>query len=353
MMNDDSKSDVARRTPVDGAKDSGGMVEQLLQAAGPGPEIPNGGAERVKSLIRPVWREGVAARTRQYSRLWLGGLATAAALVIALVSLPFFHRSTPVPLQRAVHVALIEGALEVTPPGSHVGILTAEDTRAEIPRGSLIRTGAESRAAIWLADQRSLRLDVDTELRLDSEASISLESGAIYIDSQNRSSSGVEIRTAFGTATEIGTQFEVRLEDSAVNVTVREGLVSLMHADEEHQITQGISLSLKADGSVHTGTITAYDPSWWWIQEIAPVFEIEGQTVLAFLDWVSSETGLSVSFANTETEQFAATTILHGSIEGLSPNEAPNAILPSCRLAATVDSGTLQIRRLTLDGEGP
>jgi len=68
--------------------------------------------------------------------------------------------------------------------------------------------------------------------------------------------------------------------------------------------------------------------------------------VLAFLDWVSVETGFTIRFSDREVEQLAATTILHGNIEGLSPAQAPEVILPRCRLAVTEEPGTLLVRRM-------
>jgi hypothetical protein len=230
-----------------------------------------------------------------------------------------------------------------------VSFYTSETANLEIPRGSLIRTGSGSRAALWLSDQRSLRLDSGTNLRLDSEASLSLDSGAVYVDSRGDAQTGIEVRTAFGTATDIGTQFEVRLEQETLDVKVREGLVSLARDDQDYQITQGITLSVDANGIVSTGTITPYDPAWSWAQEIAPPFDIEGRTVMAFLDWVSSETGLSIRFADTEVEQLVATTILHGSIEGLTPASAPAVILPSARLYVNEEPGALLVTPLIAD----
>jgi hypothetical protein len=344
MKNEDTETTVDIKTTGGGSDDTGGLVERLLHAAGPGPEIPEDGAARVKDLIRPMWRNEVAARSRQRGRLWVGGIAAAAALIIAMIYLPSLRPGTPVTAPQTIVLASIDGTLEVTPPGSNVEFLTAENKNAEIPRGSLIRSRSGSRAAIELTDQRSLRLDFDTELRLDSEASLSLESGAVYIDSRNDGDSGIEVRTAFGTATDIGTQFEVRLEDDTLDVKVREGLVSLSRDDGDFQITQGISFTVDSGGSVSTSAITPFDPAWSWTQEIAPVFAIEGRTVLAFLDWVSSETGLSVRFANTEVEQLAAATVLHGSIEGITPAQAPAAILPSARLAASEEPGVLLVK---------
>jgi hypothetical protein len=331
---------------------AGGMVEKLLYAAGPGPEIPEDGAARIKDQIRPVWRDVVLGRSRQRGRLWMGGIATAAALIVAAIYLPFLQPGAPTQPPRAVVVAVIDGTLEVTPPGSNVSFLTSESSDSEIPRGSLIRTNSDSRAALWLADRRSLRVDSDTGLRLDSEASVSLVAGGVYIDSSDEVGAGVEVRTALGTAFEIGTQFEVRFGPDRLDVKVREGLVALAREDEEYRITEGVVLSVGSDGGVSTASITPYDPAWTWTEEIAPPFDIEGRSVLAFLDWVSRETGFTIRFADREVERMAASTILHGTIDGLSPAQAPAAILPSARLTATEDAGTLLVRRLLTDEGG-
>jgi len=261
-----------------------------------------------------------------------GAGSPSAALIVAAVYLPSLSHIDPPPVRDGITVAVIDGTLEVTPPGERVEFFTAEEPGSEIPRGSLVRTQTGDRAALWLADGRSVRLDVNTEIRLDSEASISLDSGAVYLESSGSSTAGAEVRTSFGTARDIGTQFEVRLSGGTLDIRVREGLVSLTRDNKDYQIAHGITFSIDADGVVSTSSITAFDPVWGWTQEIAPPFEIEGRSVLAFLDWVSSETGLSIRFADPEAEQAAATTILHGTIEGLSPSEAPTVLLPVARL---------------------
>lgn len=352
MKNDDTTPRVDPRPVNRGADDTGGLVERLLNAAGPGPDIPEDGAAHVKDQIRPAWKAEVAARRRQQNRLWLGGLAAAAALLIVAIYLPFQRPDTPAPSRKMMVAAVIAGTLEVTPPGSNVEYLTADAIGREIPPGSLLRTRPGNRATVWLTDQRSLRIDAESELCLDSEASLSLVSGAVYIDAQNGGGDAIEVRTAFGTATDIGTQFEVRVGDETLDVTVREGLVSLSRDGDEIRITQGVALSIDAAGAISTAAVAAHDPMWAWVQEIAPTFEIEGQSVLAFLDWVSSETGLSVGFASSQVEQLAATTILHGSIAGLSPIEAPSVVLPGCRLAASEGPGSLLIHPIDSDEKG-
>ncbi len=43
-------------------------------------------------------------------------------------------------------------------------------------------------------------------------------------------------------------------------------------------------------------------------------------------------------------EQLAATTILHGSIEGITPAQAPAVILPSARLTVSEEPGVLLVK---------
>jgi len=330
-----------------------GLVERLLNAAGPGPEIPEGGAERIKTAIRPTWRDEVAVGARQRRRLWAGGLAAAAAVIIAVIVIPALQQGQVETRSDGIVPALIDGGLEITPPGSTVSFLGPDDTGSIIPDGSLVRTRRGHRAALRLTGGQSLRLDDDTVIRLDSERSISLDSGAVYISSAGGAGAGVEVRTALGTATEIGTQFEVRIELGSLDVKVREGLVSLSRDADDYQIANGIRLSVDAAGVVTTSSISAYDPAWAWTQEIAPAFDIEGRSALAFLDWVSSETGLAVRFASAEVEHSAATTLLHGTIAGLSPADTPAAVLPTCGLTAIEETGALLVLSLSSEESHP
>lgn len=326
-----------------------GLVERLLTAAGPGPEIPEGGADRIKAAIRPSWQNEVAYRARQRRRLWAGAMAAAAALVITVIVVPRLQRGHLPVGPGAITLEVADGGIEITPPGSKVTFLGPDDAGSVIPEGSLLRTRGGHRASFRLTGGASLRIDDNTVVRIDSERSVSLDSGAVYISSTVGMSSGVEVRTAFGTAIDIGTQFEVRLEQNNLDVKVREGIVSLTRGSDEYQITHGILLSVGADGEVTTASITTYDSAWAWTQEVAPPFVIEGRSALAFLDWVSAETGLSVRFSDAAVEQVAASTLLHGTIEGLAPVETPSAVLPTCGLRAVEEAGALLVRPLDPD----
>ncbi len=352
MSNQDGtpRDDSARFGSVDPA--DGELVERLLSSAGPGPAIPAEGADRVKNSIRQMWQDEVAAAARQRRRLWASGLAAAAAAIIAVVVVPRIHQGPAERGRGGIVVDVVAGGLEVTPPGSTVSFLGPDDVGSLIPGGSLVRTRSGHRAALRLAGGTSLRIDDDTTVRLDSERSISLDSGAVYLSSDGGAGSGVEVRTGLGTATEIGTQFEVRYEHDGLEVRVREGLVSLSRGADEYQIANGIGLSIDPGGEVTTAPISAFDPAWAWTQEIAPSFEIEGRSALALLDWVSSETGLAVRFADGDVERLAAATLLHGTIRGLAPSDAPSAVLPTCGLSAVAEPGALLIVRFDPAADG-
>lgn len=338
--NDDSARFSSRKPPAEG------MVERLLNAAGPGPKIPEGGADRVKAAIRSQWENEVAVAARQRRRLWAGGLAAATAVIVAVVVIPRLQMTERPTAPVAITLEVASGDLEITPPGSTVSFLGPDDAGSIIPDGSLVRTAPGHRAALRLTGGQSLRIDDATTVRLDSERSISLDSGAVYISSTEGSGHGVEVRTALGTATEIGTQFEVRLEYDTLDVGVREGRVSLTRGAEEFEINHGVWFSIDGEGVVTTASITPWDSAWVWTQEIAPAFDIEGRSALAYLDWVSGETGLSVRFADAAVEQVAASTLLHGTIEGLAPSETPAAVLPTCGLTADEEPGVLVVRPL-------
>ena len=85
---------------------------------------------------------------------------------------------------------------------------------------------------------------------------------------------------------------------------------------------------------------------WAWTLAIAPPFTMEGRPAAALLDWVAAETGTTLRYADAETARHAAETVLHGSAEGLSPDQVPEVVLPSCGLLAERREGELLVSRL-------
>ena len=115
--------------------------------------------------------------------------------------------------------------------------------------GEWIETAADARVALRLGDGTSVRIDRGSRARLLAPTVIELASGAVYLDT-GRDSTDLEVRTAFGTAHDIGTQFEVRLDLAAVRVRVRSGIVELRRSGESVSARAGTELTMSAGAAV-------------------------------------------------------------------------------------------------------
>ena len=324
----------------------GDLVERLVSLADRGPQIPADGANRVKATIRPAWKAEVRGRSRRRHLLWAGaGLVAAASLILALTVVLQDNQPTPQAPVLVANLVAITGEVEILPPNGSPTRVTADLTGRGILSGTWLRTETDSRAALELDGGQSLRLDADSRVRLVSAREVDLDRGAVYVDSGGGNGAGLQVRTSMGVARDIGTQFVVRRAGDTLTVHVREGLVALSHDSQEIEISPGTFVEIATDGSLQSGATLPHGPEWAWAQEVAPPFEIEGRSVIAFLDWVSRETGLWVSFSDPEAEGLAASTVLHGTIEGLDPAQAPEVVLPGCGLEASVSSGTLTVGR--------
>jgi ferric-dicitrate binding protein FerR (iron transport regulator) len=320
------------------------LVERLIRLAEEGPQIPANGADRVRNAIRPIWLAEVRVRGRRRRLLWAGsGLAAAACLIMVFTLVSRTEQTQP-PLGIA-RLATVIGDLEILTPNGAPRRVDGQSLGQEVVAGSWLRTGSSARAGLLLEGGESLRLDSETRIRLVSDRAVDLSRGAVYVDSEGAGHLGIEVRTAFGVAREVGTQFEVRTDGDALTVRVREGTIVLARDGEEITIRHGSELAVTAGGLPSTRSLESYADEWAWVQELAPPFVVEGRSVVAFLDWVSRETGLWVSFADAEVESLAGTTVLHGTIEGLSPAAAPSVVLPGCGLIYHIREGVLTVER--------
>lgn len=219
-----------------------------------------------------------------------------------------------------------------------------------------LATGPTDRVAIRLAGGSSLRLDTGTRVRLVSEKILELQSGGLYVDSEswnepapNRlaaageadESPGVIVRTPLGEVHELGTQFEVRLQNEKLRVRVREGLVHLEEGRETHRAEAGAELELDSDGHLSRRTVPVFGPEWAWVLQIAPPFHLEGRSLETFLGWVTRETGWQARYVDPESERSAPEIVLHGSVRGLRPDQALDAVLPTCGMRHRIEKGTL------------
>lgn len=196
-----------------------------------------------------------------------------------------------------------------------------------------------------------MRLDHETSLRLISATVLHLEQGAVYIDSgaTEEKAASLEVWTQMGTVYDVGTRFEVRVGQSQVQVTVREGLARLDREGESYSAEKGVQLTVTEEGTVSRQEIPLSGEAWDWTLAIVPPFELEGKTLGEFLNWFADQTGLVVRFQDPSIAEDAANVRLHGSVEGLRPDEAPAAVLPTCGLVQHLENGTIILDRVRRD----
>ncbi len=338
-----------RQSPKEGPQASADHIGRLLRLAGPRPAAPHEREARVKESIRTQWRKSV--RTRRRRRLLVvGGIGlAAAAALIAMVGLLYQPLLTRGPgLDGPVgFVDAVSGTVRLGDGADGAGrMLRVGDT---IEAGTVIETGLLGRAAVRLASGASLRLDHDTRLEGLPDSVVSLESGAVYFDSGTTDGGApVEIRTVFGVVHDVGTLFEIRLAEDRMRVRVREGAVNVDRDGRRHDAGAGIELTVDSEGTLSRRSVPIYGPDWEWVMSIAPTFELEGRTLYTFLEWVNRETGWSPRFVDPRSEERASSVVLHGSIEGMRPDQALEAVLPTCGLVHRLDDGILVIQ-----AEGP
>jgi ferric-dicitrate binding protein FerR (iron transport regulator) len=160
----------------------------------------------------------------------------------------------------------------------------------------------------------------------------------------------LDVRTPFGLIREIGTQFEVRLDDESVRVRLREGAVIVHGADRKHEVHAGSELTVNRDGSVVRGTIPTYGPEWNWLVGVTPMPDLEGRSARAFLEWVARERGWTLAFADEAVARAAGEVVLGGTVQGLTLDEALDAVLPTCRMSYRIERGVLVIAAMPAPG---
>lgn len=312
-------------------------IETLLRVTGRRPAVSADRTGRVRDAARARWMSEVAGRARRRRVRWVVSMASAAVAIVA-VGLGFRMLRPPIPAEPSgVRVERVWNVAQL-PVGSIV------------PRGYVVTTGLDARVALRAATGHSVRLDIDTTLRVISGSEFALERGAVYVDAHRGSApSGTSIRinTPVGTVEDRGTQFEARLEGSALALRVREGVVTVQRRDERFEAREGQTLRLGASGPVDRTEDAATGAAWSWVEAIAPAMEIDGKSLLDFLHWIARERGVRLEFDDPGLAEKAPKTVLRGSIAGMTPEQAVTSVLATCGLRHRWEDGALVV------GPGP
>lgn len=303
-------------------------IEELLREVGARDEPSTEVSRSIEAAVHAEWRAMLEQRRRTRRNVTWGIAASiAVAGAIGIIGVRELGPSS----SGVATVARVAGHLLV---GSHADSLDVRGNGAQIREGEMLQTDDRSRVALALADGVSMRLDHGTAVTFAAADRVKLQSGALYIDAPVDSSvaAALTVQTRAGVVRHVGTQYQVRTHADDIAVSVREGRVLIEHEAGRSIGGSGESMRVTTRGEVTRTSISAQDSSWAWVAQTAPPFDIEDQTLAAFLHWLARETGRRVVYASPQAEDAARTVRLRGSIEGLDLETALTAVLSTTDL---------------------
>jgi len=304
------------------------LLAEVLRAAGARAVPDRDDHDVVFQAAKTAWQRSLRAQRRR--RWTLALAAAAAAMAIGVTSL--VHRITARAPVVATAVVMHGSVVTRAPKGDTWRPLRLGEP---IAAGSRVRTGSVAGLALEMAGGLSARLDEKSELEMDSDRSLRLTSGALYVDTGPVPAAvALRVETAHGTVSDVGTVFQVEVRPTAVRVRVREGLVQLDAAGRAGRLRSGAGEEMELDdrGNLRRGIVPPTHSAWAWAEALAPPPDVEGRPLLQFLDWVAHETGRRVRFETPDVEAQAREVVLHGKTHDLTPLQALDVMLSTTDL---------------------
>jgi hypothetical protein len=295
---------------------------------------------RIEAAVRQEWesRQLEPQPRRSRRRLWI---ALAAAVGCVALMLAWVTRPLPTP-------ALFGSVSRIENGPALIDSNSVQHQSVHV--GDPLRTGDELTThgfgLISLPSGSNLRIAAGTVIRVLEGTDVELLRGMIYFDHPPAASAPGQLRihTRAGTIEHVGTAFEVFSNEQIVRLRVREGQVRLRNTGHDIVASAGTELVAQADGSVSRGSWPLNGESWRWVSSLAPNYEIEGQPLLAFLEFEARELGYELTFADAHAREVAQRTILHGSVRGREPRDAIASVLATTSLSYSIRGNTLQVQ---------
>ncbi len=317
------------------------QIGQLLKLAGPRPMPDPVLMAQARMAARAEWSRVLARRSPVRSWWALTGMAlVASTLLVAAWSWLRPPLPSPPPRVELATIQTLTGLLLIDGVGDERQAVSQRGTT--LRAGDGIETPPGSRVGLSVAGGIDVRLHERSVAVLDTANRMTLTRGTVYVDAGLvRHPSGFQIDTPLGTVRHVGTQFEVHLLDAVLRVRVREGSIALDAASARWTSQAGEALLLVPGRAPERSSIATSGPEWRWISDLARPFQLEGASVIAFLDWVSREQGWRWQFEQPAMRDRVEQIVLHGTIDGLTPEEALAAVLPTCGLTYRQDGARL------------
>lgn len=321
------------------------VMRSLLQRSRSVPLVDAPRVARAREAVHAAWLDAMDPPTRRW--WWTG--AAAAIAVMTLVyglwrqptdDLGLTSRATTPSIVAAVQY--VTGAVQVRDSGND-GERLLRPGESLLP-GAVIITGPFGRGAVVLPDGAEVRVDQRTTLRIEADHRFALDAGAVYVDTTSRPAPGAPIHVSAQDAvvSDVGTRYEVRVFEDQMRVRVRDGLVQLRRGGRSHDAPAATELMMTRDDVRVTPTST-FGADWDWIVGAARAPRVDGRSLAEFLAWVERVSGREVRFEDRALERSVSSTIVYGTVEGLTVDEALDIVLPSCGLTHRIDNGTITI----------
>ncbi|MGB5346661.1 MAG: FecR family protein [Woeseia sp.] len=283
------------------------MLEEILRHAEPRPRPADAAAARAYEALHDEW-QAATRQTRWRRRASYIGIA--ATLLLVVFAGMQWNNSTPAPAKFLQLTVLRATGSEVQHNATQHLPDDLANSALTLRHGDVLATAHDSRLALaW--DSGSLRIDEDTRVRFDNAQTLTLLAGTLYFDSTPfgnvaGTAAQIEIDTAFGRVSHVGTQFQVGMSDNALQVSVREGAVRVAGERIDVTLVRGEGIALTKDGYFERQAVATYDTSWQWAADIAPEQQLAGRTTAEVLQWIARETGREIRFRNEAARELAA-----------------------------------------------
>jgi ferric-dicitrate binding protein FerR (iron transport regulator) len=323
-------------------EDEEDVTAHLLRLGGAPPDPPAARGARVRQAVHDAWQaqHQRRIRRRRLAAMVAGGLCGVAALIAMAVRL---DRAQPIPtstLEAELAIGTrVQGQPIVVHQAGQPGVVL--NAAMSIHAGDVVQTDDASRASLRMSDGSTLLIDRQSRVRFDSRSAVELVTGIVYFETAE-GSRGFEIRTPMGDVRDVGTKFEVRLVGSSLRVRVRAGRVQLQRGSAVSAAEAGTETTVTAAG-LTTVQVPSYGADWEWVAALAVPFPMEGHTLREFLEHTAAEQGWILRYASPAVAATADRTVLHGSVEGLSPEQALAVALATSGLTHRLHDGELLV----------
>lgn len=333
------------QTHDNSSRKTGDVMPMLLQHAQERENPPEQSKQRIKHQVKVQWQQNVKHRKQQKIWFGVGSIVAAMSVFLLVMNINLLSQS---PSQSLVFLESIHGEVNSNNRLLDQGELLIEQAQSTVLTiGTMIETMNNGYATLILQTGGNLRIKNNSQLVINGNNEFTLSYGAVYFESDISivNKSPIYITTLYGTVQDIGTQFEVNANKTALTINVREGLVNLRNGTGKVSVVAGQQLSINELGKSETTEVSSDAMQWQWVNKVAPKFFLEDKSLYDFLIWIAREHGLNLNFDTDHNAQLSQLLTLHGDIDGLTLSQALSTVLSTTEFGYVLKGDQLTVHR--------